>query len=63
MYEKDTVHIGIKQGYFFIQNKQDPIQPKGNGLGLYVVHNLLDNYKMKYETIDGEEFIFKIQFN
>ena len=30
---------------------------------LYVVRNLLDNYKMKYETIEGEEFIFKIQFN
>ena len=33
-HEKDTVHIGIEQGYFFIQNKQDPTQSKGNGLGL-----------------------------
>lgn len=61
-HEKDTVHIGIEQGYFFIQNKQDPTQPKGNGLGLYIVRNLLDNYKMKYETIEGEDFIFKIRF-
>lgn len=61
-HEKDTVHIGIEQGYFFIQNKQDSTQPKGNGLGLYIVRNLLDNYKMKYETIEGEDFIFKIQF-
>ena len=60
-HEKDTVHIGIEQGYFFIQNKQDPTQPKGNGLGLYIVRNLLDNYKMKYETIEGEDFIFKIK--
>ena len=60
-HEKDTVHIGIEQGYFFIQNKQDPTQPKGNGLGLYIVRNLLDNYKMKYETIEGEKFIFKIK--
>lgn len=60
-HEKDTVHIGIEQGYFFIQNKQDSTQPKGNGLGLYIVRNLLDNYKMKYETIEGEKFIFKIK--
>ena len=60
-HEKDTVHIGIEQGYFFIQNKQDSTQPKGNGLGLYIVRNLLDNYKMKYETIEGEDFIFKIK--
>ena len=60
-HEKDTVHIGIKQDWFFIQNKQDSTQPKGNGLGLYIVRNLLDNYKMKYETIEGEYFAFKIQ--
>lgn len=60
-HEKDTVHIGIEQDWFFIQNKQDSTQPKGNGLGLYIVRNLLDNYKMKYETIEREKFIFKIQ--
>ena len=60
-HEKDTVHIGIEQDWFFIQNKQDSTQPKGNGLGLYIVRNLLDNYKMKYETIKGEYFAFKIQ--
>ena len=60
-HEKDTVHIGIEQDWFYIQNKQDPTQPKGNGLGLYIVRNLLDNYKMKYETIEGEDFAFKIQ--
>ena len=61
-YEKGTIQIGIEQDYFYIQNKQDPTQPKGNGLGLYIVRNLLDNYKMKYEVIEGEDFIFKIQF-
>lgn len=60
-HEKDTVHIGIEQDWFFIQNKQDPTQPKGNGLGLYIVRNLLDNYKMKYEVIEREKFIFKIK--
>ena len=60
-HEKDTVHIGIEQDWFFIQNKQDSTQPKGNGLGLYIVRNLLDNYKMKYKTIEGEDFAFKIQ--
>ena len=60
-HEKDTVHIGIEQDWFYIQNKQDSTQPKGNGLGLYIVRNLLDNYKMKYETIEGEYFAFKIQ--
>ena len=61
-YEKGMFQIGIEQDYFYIQNKQDPTQPKGNGLGLYIVRNLLDNYKMKYEVIEGEDFIFKIRF-
>lgn len=61
-YEKGMIQIGIEQDYFYIQNKQDSTQPKGNGLGLYIVRNLLDNYKMKYEAIEGEDFIFKIQF-
>ena len=61
-HEKGMIQIGIKQDYFYIQNKLDSIQPKGNGLGLYIVRNLLDNYKMKYEAIEGEDFIFKIQF-
>ena len=61
-HEKDTVHIGIEQDWFFIQNKQDSTQPKGNGLGLYIVRNLLDNYKIPYEKIKDEEFIFKIQW-
>lgn len=61
-YEKGMIQIGIEQDYFYIQNKQDQTQPKGNGLGLYIVRNLLDNYKMKYEAIEGEDFIFKIQF-
>lgn len=61
-YEKGMIQIGIEQDYFYIQNKQDPTQPKGNGLGLYIVRNLLDNYKMKYEAIEGEDFVFKIQF-
>ncbi len=61
-HEKSMIQIGIEQDYFYIQNKLDPTQPKGNGLGLYIVRNLLDNYKMKYEAIEGEDFIFKIQF-
>lgn len=61
-YVNGIIQIGIEQDYFYIQNKQDPTQPKGNGLGLYIVRNLLDNYKMKYEAIEGEDFIFKIQF-
>lgn len=61
-YEKGMIQIGIEQDYFYVQNKQDPTQPKGNGLGLYIVRNLLDNYKMKYEVIEGEDFIFKIRF-
>ena len=60
-HEKGMIQIGIEQDYFYIQNKQDSTQPKGNGLGLYIVRNLLDNYKMKYETIEGEKFIFKIK--
>ena len=61
-HEKDTIYIGIEQDWFYIQNKQDPTQPKGNGLGLYIVRNLLDNYKVKYETIEGEDYVFKIQW-
>ena len=61
-YEKGMILYRSEQVYFYIQNKQDPTQPKGNGLGLYIVRNLLDNYKMKYEVIEGEDFIFKIRF-
>ena len=61
-HEKSMIQIGIELDCFYIQNKLDPTQPKGNGLGLYIVRNLLDNYKMKYEAIEGEDFIFKIQF-
>lgn len=61
-HEKDTIYIRIEQDWFYIQNKYDPSQPKGNGLGLYIVRNLLDNYKMKYEAIEGEDYVFKIQF-
>ena len=61
-HEKDTIYIGIEQDWFYIQNKQDPTQPKGNGLGLYIVRNLLDNYKIKYEAIEGEDYVFKIQW-
>lgn len=60
-YEKGMIQIGIEQDYFYIQNKQDPTQPKGNGLGLYIVQNLLDNYKIQYEKIEAEKFIFKIK--
>lgn len=60
-YEKGMIQIGIEQDYFYIQNKQDSTQPKGNGLGLYIVQNLLDNYKIQYEKIEAEEFIFKIK--
>ena len=40
-YEKGMIQIGIEQDYFYIQNKQDPTQPKGNGLGLYIVRMML----------------------
>ena len=61
-HEKDTIYIGIEQDWFYIQNKYDSSQPKGNGLGLYIVRNLLDNYKIKYEAIEGEDYVFKIQW-
>ena len=61
-HEKDTIYIEIEQDWFYIQNKYDPSQPKGNGLGLYIVRNLLDNYKIKYEAIEGEDYVFKIQW-
>ena len=61
-HENDTIYIGIEQDWFYIQNKYDPSQPKGNGLGLYIVRNLLDNYKIKYEAIEGEDYVFKIQW-
>ena len=50
-HEKDTIYIGIEQDWFYIQNKYDPSQPKGNGLGLYIVRNLLDNYKIKHDRL------------
>ena len=62
-HEKDTIYIGIEQDWFYIKNKYDSTLPKGNGLGLYIVQNLLDNYKIPYEKIKNEEFIFKIYLN
>lgn len=33
-----------------------------NGLGLYIVRNILNNYNIKYEILHGENyFIFKIK--
>lgn len=74
------INIGVDKGWFFIENtyehvkelstdgifdvKFDINKKTSNGLGLYIVSSLLDNYNKEYkvETTD-KAFIFKIKIN
>ena len=66
-YSKPTnsIEIGVKEDWFYIQNKyEDESIESGNGLGLYIVRNLLNNYNIPYELSNVDHwFVFKIQIN
>ena len=59
----NTIDIGVEDNWLYIKNtySQDSLE-SGNGLGLYIVRNLLNNYKIPYEVLDTEnQFSFRIQ--
>ena len=59
----NTIDIGVEDNWLYIKNtySQDSLE-SGNGLGLYIVRNLLNNYKISYEVLDTEnQFSFRIQ--
>ncbi len=78
--EYGEINIGVDNDWFFIENtyknvkalntdgifdvKFDINKKTSNGLGLYIVSSLLDNYNKEYkvETTDNS-FIFKIKIN
>ena len=44
--------------------KFDLNKENSNGLGLYIVSNLLNNYKIKYKVLQNEVcFVFKIELS
>lgn len=72
------INIGTDQGWLYIENsykdneileidklfevKFDLNKENSNGLGLYIVTNLLTNYKIKYNVLQNKDtFVFKIK--
>lgn len=73
-----NINIGSEDGWFYIKNSygenksQDEInlseiefdfnKANSNGLGLYIVNNLLKNYNIRYKALQNEGiFVFKIE--
>lgn len=78
--ERGIMNIGVDKGWFYIENsygneksldidklfevKFDLNKENSNGLGLYIVSNLLNNYKIKYEALQNDgRFVFKIKLS
>lgn len=78
--ECGIMNIGVDKGWFYIENsygneksldidklfevKFDLNKENSNGLGLYIVSNLLNNYKIKYEALQNDgRFVFKIKLS
>ena len=74
------INIGTDQGWLYIENsyKDDEIleidqlfevefdlnKENSNGLGLYIVSNLLNNYKIEYKVLQNKDsFVFKIKLS
>ena len=77
-YVSGVINIGTDQGWLYIENsykdneileidklfevKFDLNKENSNGLGLYIVTNLLTNYKIKYNVLQNKDtFVFKIK--
>lgn len=75
--DQGVVHIGVEEGWFYIENtcstqetlntekifdvKFDLNKETSNGLGLYIVSNLLNNYNKHYHfEADGTSVVFKV---
>lgn len=77
---RGVINIGADQGWLYIENsyKDDEIleidqlfevefdlnKENSNGLGLYIVSNLLNNYKIEYKALQNKDsFVFKIKLS
>lgn len=75
--ESGLIKIGVEDAWFYIENsytsnktldmdkvfdvKFDLKKENSNGLGLYIVSNLLNNYKIGHKVLQGQSsFVFKI---
>ena len=59
-------YLKLKESYFdddaIFDVKFDLNKENSNGLGLYIVSNILNNYNIEYKALQDEEFfIFKIE--
>ncbi len=78
--ESGTINIGVDDEWLYIENsygnkksidmeklfevKFDLNKETSNGLGLYIVSNLLNNYNIKYKALQNEScFVFKIELS
>jgi len=78
--ESGTINIGVDDEWMYIENsygnkksidmeklfevKFDLNKETSNGLGLYIVSNLLNNYNIKYKALQNEScFVFKIELS
>ena len=74
------INIGLDKGWLYIENsyrdnkvsditklfevKFDLNKESSNGLGLYIVSNLLNNYNIKYKALQNKDFfVFKIKIS
>lgn len=74
------INIGTDQGWLYIENSYkdyeileidqlfevefDLNKENSNGLGLYIVSNLLNNYKIEYKALQNKDsFVFKIKLS
>ena len=77
---RGVINIGADKGWLYIENsyKNDKIldidklfevefdlnKENSNGLGLYIVSNLLNNYKIEYKALQNKDsFVFKIKLS
>ncbi len=77
---RGVINIGADKGWLYIENsyKNDKIldvdklfevefdlnKENSNGLGLYIVSNLLNNYKIEYKALQSKDsFVFKIKLS
>ena len=68
--EGGSVDIYAKEGWLYVENSVpkrcamnfDLNKENSNGLGLYIVSTLLNNYKIPYESLERDrKFVFRIQ--
>ena len=68
--EAGAIRIYAEEGWFYMENSFskryamnfDLSKENSNGLGLYIVSTLLNNYKIPYESLEKDEkFVFRIK--